>query len=142
MAKANYEAVVIFSLKNGEDKISALVEKFKALIESNAVLGSVDEWGKRKLAYPINYENEGYYVLYNFESEPDFPAEFERVVNITDEAVRTLVVKIDKKAQAAKAAKAEKAEEEAKAAEEPEEAETAEEAAEEKAEEAAEETAE
>lgn len=141
MAKASYEAVVIFSLRNGEDKIPALVEKFKALIESNAVLGSVDEWGRRKLAYPINYENEGYYVLYTFESEPDFPAEFERIVNITDEAVRTLVVKIDRKAAeaaAAKAAKVEEAEAAAKAEEEPAEAEKADAADEEAAEESAE----
>lgn len=98
MSKANYEAVVIFSLKNGEDKIAGLVEKFKALIEANGTLDSVDEWGKRRLAYPINYENEGYYVLYTFESEPEFPAEFERVINITDNAVRTMVVKVEKTA--------------------------------------------
>lgn len=100
MSKVNYEAVVIFSVKNGDD-VSALVEKFKALIEANGTLDSVDEWGKRKLAYPINYENEGYYVLYTFESEPEFPAEFERVVNITDNAVRVLIVKVEKKAEAA-----------------------------------------
>ena len=98
MSKANYEAVVIFSVKNGDDKIAGLVEKFKALIEANGTLDSVDEWGKRRLAYPINYENEGYYVLYTFESEPEFPAEFERVINITDDAVRTMIVKVEKTA--------------------------------------------
>ncbi len=102
MAKANYEAVVIFSLKNGEDKIPALVEKFKTLIEANGTLDAVDEWGKRRLAYPINYENEGYYVLYTFEAEPDFPAEFERIANITDDAVRSMVVKIEKEEAVAK----------------------------------------
>ena len=96
MSKANYEAVVIFSVKNGDDKVAGLVEKFKALIEANGTLDSVDEWGKRRLAYPINYENEGYYVLYTFESEPEFPAEFERVINITDDAVRTMIVKVEK----------------------------------------------
>lgn len=96
MSKANYEAVVIFSVKNGEEKIPALVEKFKALIEANGTLDSVDEWGKRKLAYPINYENEGYYVLYTFEAEPEFPAEFERIISITDDAVRTMVIKVEK----------------------------------------------
>ena len=110
MSKANYEAVVIFSVKNGEEKIPALVEKFKALIEANGTLDSVDEWGKRKLAYPINYENEGYYVLYTFDAEPEFPAEFERIINITDDAVRTMVIKVEKteaveaKAEAAEAA--------------------------------------
>lgn len=110
MSKVNYEAVVIFSVKNGDD-VSALVEKFKALIEANGTLDSVDEWGKRKLAYPINYENEGYYVLYTFESEPEFPAEFERIVNITDDAVRVLIVKVENKAEEAKAETAETAEE-------------------------------
>ena len=110
MSKVNYEAVVIFSVKNGDD-VSALVEKFKALIEDHGTLDSVVEWGKRKLAYPINYENEGYYVLYTFESEPEFPAEFERVVNITDDAVRVLIVKVENKAEAVKAEAAETAEE-------------------------------
>ena len=110
MSKSNYEAVVIFSVKNGEEKIPALVEKFKALIEANGTLDSVDEWGKRKLAYPINYENEGYYVLYTFESEPEFPAEFERIINITDEAVRTMVIKVEK-TEAVEAAEATVAEE-------------------------------
>lgn len=112
MSKANYEAVVIFSVKNGEEKIPALVEKFKALIEANGTLDSVDEWGKRKLAYPINYENEGYYVLYTFDAEPEFPAEFERIINITDDAVRTMVIKVEKtEAVEAKAETAEAAEE-------------------------------
>lgn len=112
MSKANYEAVVIFSVKNGEEKIPALVEKFKALIEANGTLDSVDEWGKRKLAYPINYENEGYYVLYTFEAEPEFPAEFERIINITDDAVRTMIIKVEKtEAVEAKAETAEAAEE-------------------------------
>lgn len=102
MSKINYEAVVIFSVKKSDD-VSSLVEKFKALIEANGTLDSVDEWGKRKLAYPINYENEGYYVLYKFESEPEFPAEFERIVNITDDAVRVLIVKDENKAEAVKA---------------------------------------
>ena len=70
---SKYEAVVVFSVKNGDD-VSALVEKFKALIEKSGTLESVDEWGKRRLAYLINDEAEGYYVLYNFESAPEFPA--------------------------------------------------------------------
>lgn len=92
MSNVNYEAVVIFSVKNGDD-VSALVEKFKALIEANGTLGSVEEWGKKRLAYAIDFETEGYYVLYNFESDPSFPAEFERIVNITDGAMRSQIVK-------------------------------------------------
>ena len=89
---SKYEAVVVFSVKNGDD-VSALVEKFKALIEKSGTLESVDEWGKRRLAYLINDEAEGYYVLYNFESALEFPAELERIARITDGILRSLVVK-------------------------------------------------
>ena len=82
--------MAVFSLKNGEDGVKALTEKFKALIEANGTMESVNEWGKRKLAYDINYESEGYYVLYTFESKPDFPAELDRVFKITDGVMRSL----------------------------------------------------
>ena len=94
MAKVNakYEAMVVFSLAKGEDAVKELIEKFKAQIEENATLESVDEaWGKRKLAYPINDELDGYYVIYTFESTPAYPAEFTRKVNITDGVLRSLV---------------------------------------------------
>ena len=90
---SKYEAVVGLSVKNGDEATQSLVAKFKALVEANGTLESVDEWGKRKLAYEINDEAEGYYVLFNFESEPAFPAEFERIANITDGVLRSLVVK-------------------------------------------------
>ena len=94
MAKLSekYEAVVVLSLKNGEEAVQGLVAKFSDLIKENGELVNVDEWGKRKLAYDINYESEGYYVVYSFDSKPDFPAEFERVINITDGVLRSLVV--------------------------------------------------
>ncbi len=87
-----YEAIIVFSMKKEEDQIKALVEKFSNLIKDNGTLTDVDEWGKRKLAYEINYESEGYYVLYHFESKPDFPAELERIINITDGVLRSIVV--------------------------------------------------
>ena len=92
---ANYETVMIFSLKQGEEGIQALVEKFKALIEKHATLQSVDEWGKRRLAYLINKESEGYDVLMNFESEAEFPAELDRVFKITDGVLRSMIIKKD-----------------------------------------------
>ena len=94
MAKLSekYEAVLVFSVKKDEEQIKALVEKFSDLIKANGTLTNVEEWGKKKLAYEINYEGEGYYVLYNFESKPDFPAEFERVINITDGVLRSAVM--------------------------------------------------
>ena len=93
MAKLNesYEAMVIYSLTNGEDAAKALIEKFKGMIEANGTLESVDEWGKKKHAYEIDDQAEGYYVLYTFNAKPEFPAEFERVLKITDGVMRCLV---------------------------------------------------
>ena len=88
-----YEAIIVISVKNGDEKIEELSEKFKALIEANGTLESVDVWGKRKLAYEIKYESEGHYVLYNFEANAEFPAEFERIARITDGILRSIVVK-------------------------------------------------
>ena len=93
--KANYETVMIFSLKQGEEGIQALIEKFKALIEKHATLQNVDEWGKRRLAYLINKESEVYYVLMNFESEAAFPAELDRIFKITDGVMRSMIIKKD-----------------------------------------------
>lgn len=90
---ANYETVMVISMKQGEEGIEALIEKFKALISKHATLQSVDVWGKRKLAYLINKESEGYYVLMNFESEASFPAELDRIYKITDGIMRSLIVK-------------------------------------------------
>ena len=89
----SYETMLVFSVANGDESVTALVEKFKALIEANGTIESVDEWGKRKLAYPINYETEGYYMLVNFTCEPEFPAELDRVVKITEGVLRSLTVK-------------------------------------------------
>ena len=90
MAKLSekYEAVVVFSLKNGEDAVKALVAKFSDLIKEHGTLVDVDEWGARKLAYEINYETDGYYVVYSFDCKP---MEFERIINITDGVLRSLV---------------------------------------------------
>ena len=95
MAKvsAKYEVMVVFSLKNGEEAMKALIEKFKERIQRHAEAVEVNEdWGKRKLAYPINYETEGYYVVVDFSSEDSFPAELDRVINITDGVLRSLII--------------------------------------------------
>ena len=81
------------SVSQGEEATNALVEKFKNLIAENATVENVDEWGKRKLAYLIDDEAEGYYVLVNFESEADFPAELDRITNITDGVLRSMIIK-------------------------------------------------
>ncbi len=97
MAKvsANYESVVVISTALGEDGIKAMVEKITTLISQNGTLDSVNEWGKRRLAYPINDETEGYYVLFNFTSVPSFPAELDRIYKITEGLLRTLIVAKD-----------------------------------------------
>ncbi len=95
MSAINYETMVVYSVAEGEEKVQSLLEKFKAMIEENGTLESVDEWGKRKLAYPINDEPEGYYALYTFAAEPEFPAELDRVFKITDGVLRSLIIKKD-----------------------------------------------
>ena len=90
---ANYETVMILSMKNGEETNQALIERFKKLIEERATLKNVDEWGKRKLAYLINKESEGYYVLFDFESTAEFPAELARRFRITEGVIRSLIIK-------------------------------------------------
>ena len=88
-----YETIFVLDATKTEEEITALVEKFKSLIEANGVIESVDEWGKRRLAYPINDLTEGYYVLINFKSGTDFPAELERVYGITEGVIRDIVIK-------------------------------------------------
>lgn len=94
MAKinANYEAMYILDPSLNEEAVAALVAKFKAVVEANGTVSEVDEWGKRRLAYPINDMNEGYYVLIEFESKPEFPHELDRIYNITDGIMRSLIV--------------------------------------------------
>lgn len=88
-----YETIFVLDATKTEEEIAALVEKFKSLIEANGEIESVDEWGKRRLAYPINDLTEGYYVLINFKSGTDFPAELERVYGITEGVIRDIVIK-------------------------------------------------
>ena len=91
--KNAYEVVLVFSVKQGEEATAALVEKFKTMITENATDVTVDEWGKRRLAYLINNESEGYYVLVNFTADTEFPAELDRVLGITDGVLRSMIIK-------------------------------------------------
>ena len=97
MAKitANYEAMYILDPALSEEAIAALVAKFKAVVEANGTVSEIDEWGKRRLAYPINDLNEGYYVLMNIETKPEFPAELERVMKITEGVMRCLTTAVE-----------------------------------------------
>ena len=94
MAKVSskYETIFVVHPTLDEEARTALIERFKSLIEQNGTLEEVDEWGTRKLAYEIDDQREGYYVLINFESAPDFPAELDRIYNITDGIMRSIIV--------------------------------------------------
>lgn len=93
MAKVTekYEVLYILNPNLSEEDTKATVEKFKTLIEQNGTIDEMEEWGKRKLAYEINYISEGYYVLVKFTSGPEFPAELSRILGITDSVIRSLV---------------------------------------------------
>lgn len=95
MAKisANYEVVYIIDPAQGEEAIAATVAKFQTLAEQdNAINVVVDEWGKRRLAYAIDYKTEGYYVLMSFTSGPEFPKELDRILGITEGIMRSMIV--------------------------------------------------
>ena len=97
MAKISgkYEVLYIIDPAQGEEGIQALVEKFKALVEANGTLTSIDEWGKRRMAYPINDLMEGYYVLMTMDAKPEFPAELDRVFKITEGVMRSLITDVE-----------------------------------------------
>ena len=93
MAKTTekYELMYIVSPTLNEEDTAAVVEKFKALVEQHGTIDEMELMGKRRLAYEINYLTEGYYVLIKFSSNPDFPAELDRILGITDGVIRSLI---------------------------------------------------
>ena len=97
MAKitGKYEVLYILEPALGEEATAALVEKFKAMVEAEGTLLNIDEWGKRRLAYAINDLTKGYYVLMSMETKPEFPAELERVMKITEGVMRCLTTVVE-----------------------------------------------
>ena len=89
----SYETLFVVDATLSEEDVKATVEKFTSLIAENGTIDSIDEWGKRKLAYPINDKNDGYYVLVNFKSEGEFPSELERVFGINEYILRSIVIR-------------------------------------------------
>ena len=142
--KNAYELLFVTDVSGLPEETEATVGKFVGLVESNGEIIDRTEWGRRRLEYPINDKKEGYYTIVTFRADPDFPAELERLLNIDEKVMRTLILKLDEEVAekvarraADRAEAAKKAAEEAAAAEAAEaEAET--EAVEEKAEEPAE----
>ena len=95
VVKNKYETVIVLSAKLGEEGNAELVEKFKALIAKHGTVESVDEWGKRRLAYPINKKEEGYYVVVDFKGNPTLPKELDRRLKISDNVIRHIIINND-----------------------------------------------
>ena len=96
MEKGNsYESLFIVSLANGEEAAKTTVNKFTNLIAANAEVIRVDEWGKRRLAYPIQDMNDGYYTIVTFKNDGDFPAELQRLMNIDETVLRAITIKLE-----------------------------------------------
>ena len=98
----SYETLFVIDADLTEEEAKALVEKFQKLIADHGEISEVNEWGKRKLAYPINDKTEGYYVLINFKSESTLPLELERIFGITEGILRSIVIRHEDKKAAAK----------------------------------------
>lgn len=90
-----YETMMVLTTKLDEEQTNATVEKFQKLISDNGTIISTDVWGKRRLAYQIQHQSEGYYVLITFSAEPGFTAELDRIYNITDSVLRSIIVRLD-----------------------------------------------
>ena len=97
MAKINssYESVFVVDMQLGDEGVKAMVEKFTSIIASNGEITETNEWGKKRLAYPINDLTDGYYVCVKFKAPGDFPAELNRIFNITEGIMRGIVVKVE-----------------------------------------------
>jgi len=92
---SKYETIFVVSAELEEEAATAIITKFKDMIAANGTVEKVEDWGKRKLAYPIDDVTDGYYTLVNYSAAHDFPAELERVFNITDGVLRSLTVKVE-----------------------------------------------
>ena len=103
----SYETLFAISGNYSEEEYATLRDKFVTLVNDNATDVNVNEWGKKRLAYPINYITEGYYVLVTFKSEPSFPLELNRVFGITEGVLRYMTTTKCEKAAKAEAAVAE-----------------------------------
>ena len=90
-----YESIIIVNPNIDEAGIKALEEKFTGLINENGKVETVENMGKKKLAYEIKKFSEGTYLLFNFEAKPASIAELERIYRITDEILKHIVVKKD-----------------------------------------------
>ena len=93
----NYEIMFILESTLEEDKKAATIETVKGIIEADGQVNKVDVWGMRKLAYPIQKKNEGYYVVVQFEGNPELPKELDRRMRIMDAVIRHLIINKDER---------------------------------------------
>ena len=91
-----YESVIILSANAPEEETVAFGEKMKELISANGELTSVEEWGKKTLAYEVKKQTEGYYILFTFDAKPEFIAEFERILRLDEIVLKHMVIRKDK----------------------------------------------
>ena len=101
----SYECLFIVDVSKSEETTDATVNKFMSLVEANAEVVDVAKWGKRRLAYPINDMPEGYYVVVTFKAAPEFPSELDRLFNIDETIMRSMIIKLEYDAAVKKAAK-------------------------------------
>jgi len=88
-----YESVIIINPNLEDEKIKATIEKFSNLINSDGKVISVEETGRKKLAYEIKKNKEGFYVVFKFEANPELIQELERNYRISDEVIKFIVIK-------------------------------------------------
>lgn len=89
-----YEAMYIVTPEMEDEAIKGVIEKFSSIITANGgEIEKTDEWGRKKLAYPIDYKTEGYYVLVNFAAAPELPRELERNFRNDESILRYMVVR-------------------------------------------------
>lgn len=91
----SYEGMFIVSLANGEEATRATLDKFEKLISDNAEVIRIDEWGKRRFAYPIQDMNDGFYTVVTFKCDGDFPAELQRLMTIDESVLRAMVIRLE-----------------------------------------------
>lgn len=96
----SYESLFIVDLTNGEEAAKATVNKFTSLMAENGEIVDIADWGKRRLAYPINDMNEGYFTVVTFKADASFPAELERLFNIDETVMRSIVLRLEHEAVA------------------------------------------
>lgn len=91
-----YELLYIISADLDDESKDKLVKKFEdVVVESKGTVLKTEKWGNKKLAYPINYKNDGFYTLMNFEANPEVPAEIERQMRNTETIIRFMIIKKD-----------------------------------------------